>query len=357
MSLILTVNAILIVITLAIFIVDKLFGTYGNYKITINNSKDLEVEGGNTLLSLLNERNIFVPSACGGKATCGLCKVRILSGAGKLLPTEEGFISHSERVSGMRLACQVKVKNDIELMLPEYVFNAKEYRAKVTKVETLTHDIKFIRFEMSGTDDVEFKPGQYIQIKIPGTEEFRAYSIASSPDDSKYVELIVRLIPGGLCSTYLHKVLKKGDKVSLVGPFGEFFLQEQTKSDIVAIAGGSGMAPIMSIIKYLAKREMPRKLTYFFGARTTNDLYYLEYMDEIMKKFENFKFVPVLSEPKVSDSWKGHTGFVTKSVEHLIENASDMEAYLCGPPPMIDAAVAVLNKKGMDTGRIYYDKF
>ncbi|MFW6137718.1 MAG: NADH:ubiquinone reductase (Na(+)-transporting) subunit F [Spirochaetota bacterium] len=351
------INSILAVIVVLLSIAEHYLVSYGECEIDINEKKAVRTRGGSYLLGVLYANKIYIPSACGGKATCGQCKVQIMEGAGPILPTEEVFISGEEKNSGVRLACQVKIKNDLKIHIPEHLLEAKEYRAAVTQIIQLTHDIKHIRLKLEDPPNISFKPGQYIQFLVPGTDEFRAYSIASPPSQTSEIELVVRHVPGGLCSTYIHQVLTAGDRVVMTGPFGDFFLREESERDIIGVIGGCGMAPLRSIILHLAERNMPRRVTLFFGARSKRDLFFTRQLSDLQKKYPNFRFIPALSEPKPEDKWEGETGLVTDVVEKHIQDGSRYEGYLCGPPPMIDAAIEVLNKKGMDEKNIYYDKF
>lgn len=354
---ILLMNGILVVIAILLVIAEKLLVTYGECKITINKEKILTVEGGNSLLSYFSESKIFIPSACGGKATCGYCKVEVLSGGGHILPTEEVFIPKKDRLRGTRLACQVKVKNDIEVLISPDLLYAQEFKVTVVKIEDLTHDIKHVVFRLDDPAAINFKPGQYVQFKVPETDEFRAYSIASAPSKKNEIELIVRLISGGLCSTYIHEVLDVKDRITLTGPFGDFYLREDNDRDIVCIGGGCGMAPIRSILFHLKEKNMPRKVMYFFGARRRKDLFYTEELKELERQYPNFKYIPALSEPKPEDQWEGETGLITQAVERHLKTGKHTEAYLCGPPPMIDASIKVLTARGVEEVYIYYDKF
>lgn len=352
------INAILLGVAVLLLIAEKYLITYGECSIVINGDRKLPVPGGDHLLSYLNQHKIYMPSACGGKATCGFCKLKVISGAGDILPTEEAFIDRKEREEGVRLACQVKVKGEVDINIPEYMLGAEEFQAEVIRLEDLTHDIKLIDMKIKDGKAIDFKPGQYIQIKIPGTDEFRAYSVASSPYVKDRVELTIRQVPGGLCSTYVHTALEVGDTVVFTGPFGDFYLREDDKSDIIGIAGGCGMAPIRSIVYYLAEKGMDRKVTYFFGARSKRDLFFTEDFRELEKKCPNFRYLPALSEPKPEDKWDGETGLITHTVEKYVSPKGRKEAYLCGPPPMIDAASVVLKTKGLrEETDIFYDKF
>ncbi len=364
-------TVILLVITVVLAIARRFLADYGESKVSVNKEKELTVQGGGSLLELFANNDIFIPSACGGKATCGHCKVKILSGGGQILPTEEIYINNREKESGIRLACQVKVRGELDVYIPEHLLEAGRYRTVVQNITELTHDIKQIDFEILEPNEMNFKPGQYIQIKVPGTDEYRAYSIASPPSRKNGFQLNIRLVPGGLCSTYIHHVLEVGTEMDITGPFGDFYLNEKSEKGIICIAGGCGMAPVRSIIYHLAERGMPRKLIYFFGARSKRDIFYTEEFRILQEKFPNFTYVPALSEPQAVDKWEGEVGLITHVLEKYIDNADEyevyiagrhedisiLEAYLCGPPPMIDAAIHVLTRKGMKDDEIYYDKF
>lgn len=336
---------------------DKYIADYGECKIVINKDTELVVDGGNPLLSYLLDNKIFMPSACGGKGTCGYCKLKVLEGGGPLLPTETPYLSKQDILHSVRLACQVKVKNDIELAIPDDLLAAQQFKAVVEKIEDLTYDIKRIVFKLLEPEKIEFKAGQYVQFCIPDTTEYRAYSIASQPSVTDKVELMIRLIPGGLCSTFIHDSVEEGDEIYLTGPYGEFFLHEESEKDIVCVGGGCGMAPIKSIVNHLLEKGSKRKITYFFGARGAKDLFYTEELRRFEQEYDNFKFIPALSEPDPADNWNGEVGFITETMQKYLKHDENQEAYLCGPPPMIDAAIGVLISKGMNVNEIYYDKF
>lgn len=350
------INTILLTMALLLLTAEKYLVTYGECSVVINKEKTLKVMGGDNLLSYLNQHKIFIPSACGGKATCGFCKVKALSGAGTILPTEEVYVTREERAEGIRLACQVKVKQNVDIYIPEYLLGAEEFESEVLDIHELTDDIKILSFGVLNSKIVDFKSGQYIQFKIPGTDEYRAYSIASPSHIKDRIELIVRLVPGGLCSTYIHKALERFDIATFTGPFGDFYLRDSHR-DIIAIGGGCGMAPIRSILYYLLEKGMPRRFYYFFGARTRKDLFFTEELKDLEKKFRNFKYIPALSEPRRNDRWGGEVGLITQVAEKYIDSTRENEVYLCGPPPMIETAIRVLNRKGVKPENIYYDKF
>lgn len=350
------VGALLLVIALALLLAERFLVSHEECAITINGERTMKVEGGDTLLSTLNRHKLFVPSACGGKATCGLCKIPVISGGGEILPTETVFVTRQEREQGIRLACQVKVRRNIEVRLPESMLAAREYEGDVTAIETLTYDTKLVRFNLGG-EALSFKPGQYVQLLVPGTDQFRAYSIASPPSGRTELELIIRYVPGGLCTGWVHKALDVGDRVKFTGPFGDFYLHEDSNREIVAIGGGSGMAPMRSIVLHLAEQGMPRKVSLFFGARSRRDLFYIDEFRQLEKRFANFRYVPTLSEPGPADRWDGEVGFVTQVAGKYTSPDGEKEAVLCGPPPMIDAAMRILPRIGVRPENTYFDKF
>ena len=350
------IGVLLLVIALALLVAERFLVSHEECTVTVNGERTIKVEGGDTLLSILTQHKLFVPSACGGKATCGLCKIPVTSGGGEMLPTETVFVTRQEREQGIRLACQVKVQRNMEVRLPESMLAAREYEGNVTAIETLTYDTKLVRFGLDNAT-LQFKPGQYVQLLVPGTDQFRAYSIASPPSRASEFELIVRYVPGGLCTGWIHRALRVGDRVKLTGPFGDFYLREDSEREIVAIGGGSGMAPMRSIIMHLAEKGMPRKTTLFFGARSRRDLFYIDVFRDMEKRFTNFRYIPALSEPRPEDNWTGEVGFVTQVAAKHVSRDGTKEAVLCGPPPMIDAAMRVLPRLGVPAEHTYFDKF
>lgn len=359
---VLSLASISVLLSILIILAELRLNNYGDCTIDINDKdRSLTVKGGSSLLSSLSEQGIFIPSACGGKATCGLCKVKILDGAGPLLPTEEPYLSEQERADGYRLSCQVKVKQNLVLYIPEALFNIRAYQAKVTQIDQLTHDIKGLRLSLIEPDSIRFKAGQYVQLytrpfgKVKETV-FRAYSMASVPSEKNEIELIVRRVPDGICTTFVHEALSVGDTVKISGPFGDFYLRGDAK-DLIFIAGGSGLAPIRSLILDIIEKELPYQMIFFFGAVTRKDLYYLDFFHDLAEKNSQFTFVPALSSPEPEDQWEGETGLITDVVARHIDDASDKEAYLCGSPGMIQACLDVLAKKGIPEDRIFFDKF
>jgi Na+-transporting NADH:ubiquinone oxidoreductase subunit F len=337
------------------------FANYGQCKITINNEKEITVAGGKSLLSVLGSEKIFIPSACGGKGTCGLCKLKVVEGGGALLPTEEPYLDKTERQSNVRLSCQVKVRNDLWIEIPPELFAIREYSCKCTEIIDLTYDTKQFRFELTEPDRIDFTPGQYLQLLTPVYEKsseeiYRAYSISSDPADKKSIEFIIRLVPGGICTTYCFEYLKVGDEVKLNGPYGQFRLTD-TDAPIVFIAGGSGMAPIKCMLHYMKNTGNKRRAVYYFGANKVKELFCLELMHQFESELADFRFVPAVAAPEPDESWNGKIGLITQAVREDLKNAPEYEAYLCGSPGMIDAAIKVLKEMGMGESKIFYDKF
>ena len=359
---VLSVSLISAVLALIIVIAEYFFNNYGECEIDINNGdKVLKLDGGSSLLSSLSGQKIFIPSACGGKATCGLCKVQILEGAGPLLPTEEPYLSKEERDNNYRLACQVKVKTNLKIIIPEELFNIKEYQTTIETMDQLTHDIKGLRLKLPEGESVSFKAGQYMQFHTRPYNKvkesvFRAYSIANVPSDNKHIELIIRQVPDGICTTFVHTQLQEGDPVKISGPYGDFYLRGNC-SELVMIAGGSGLAPIRSIVLDIIEKKLELKMNFFFGAVTKKDLYYLDFFYDLDKKHDNFRFIPALSKPDPEDNWDGEVGLITEVVDRFIADGEDKEAYLCGSPGMINACLDVLGKKGIPEDKVFFDKF
>ena len=356
------ISLISVFLALLMVIADSTIGNYGMVKISINDgAKELEVRGGQPLLKALNQEGVFIPSACGGRGACGLCKVEVVSGGGEYLPTELPWISEEEKKQHIRLSCQFKVKTDVAIRIPEELFLVKEFRTVVESIRDLTHDIKEVKLRLKDPLQINAKAGQYIQFEVPAYENsdesvYRAYSMASSPDDNNHVELEIRLVPNGICTTYVHKHLKQGDEVTINGPYGEFYLRD-TDKNIIFIAGGSGMAPIKSMLLDMANKGITRKAVYFFGARSKRDLFLLEEMHALEEKMPNFTFIPALSEPKPEDNWEGEVGLITDVVRNMVKEGPKCEAYLCGSPGMIDACTKVLNELEVPAENIFYDKF
>jgi Na+-transporting NADH:ubiquinone oxidoreductase subunit F len=357
----LLVGVLCAVLAALLLVAERTLVNYGPCSVDINKgSRTFEVKGGRSLLASLIDAGVFIPSACGGRGTCAYCKVRAVEGLGPVAPTEVSLLTEEEIAESVRLSCQVKVRNDIAIAIPEELLSVREFRAEVEAMTDLTHDIKLVRLRLIEPATIEFEPGQYVQLMAPAYGSnpepvYRAYSIASPPSDSGHIELIIRLAPGGICTTWVFTILKDGDEVRFNGPYGEFRLSD-TDAEMVWIAGGSGMAPFWSIVRHMRERGIERPCTYFFGAVGQRDLFLVDELREMEKALPGFRFVPALSGAE-NDGWAGETGLITEVVARHLSDGASTEGYLCGSGGMIDASVKVLTAKGIPEERIYYDKF
>lgn len=392
---------VVIALVLLILAAKKALVSGGNVKILVNDSKELSVPCGGKLLSALADQGIFVSSACGGGGTCAQCKVQVLSGGGEILATERSHINNKMAKEGYRLSCQVAVKQDMKIHVPEEVFETKKWRGKVRSNHNVATFIKELVLELPVGEAVDFKAGGYIQIEVPPhvveyknfaiesqfhedwdkfnvwrytskVEEpvYRAYSMANYPGEKGIIMLNVRIasppprapdgIPPGKVSSYIFN-LKPGDEVTISGPYGEFFIKD-TEAEMVYIGGGAGMAPLRSHIFELFKnRKTKRKVSYWYGGRSSKELFYVDHFRAIEKEFPNFKFNIALSEPRPEDNWTGYTGFIHQVVlENYLKNhpaPEDIEYYLCGPPMMNAAVFKMLDELGVEKENIAYDDF
>lgn len=394
----------LIVLTLAILLMiakARLVAT-GNVKVIINDdmSKALTVPVGGTLLSTLANQKIFIPSACGGKGSCGVCKVVVKDGGGALLPTEQTHINRGMARKGYRLACQVKVKQDLKIELPPEIFEVRQWQCTVKSNRNVATFIKELVLLLPPGEEVPFRAGGYIQIECPpykisfkdfdidpqfrdvwdklnlwdltaSTDEpvTRAYSMANYPGEKGIIMLNVRIalpppkstnIPPGIMSSYIFS-LKPGNKVTISGPFGEFFAKE-TDREMCFIGGGAGMAPMRSHIFDQFKRlKTKRKVTFWYGARNKREIFYEEDFNSIQRENENFRWYIALSEPLPEDNWTGLTGFIHQVLydEYLKNHPApeDVEYYICGPPLMLSACLNMLHNLGVEDEMIAYDNF
>ncbi len=381
----------------------KLVAT-GNVTITINDDPDkaITTRAGGTLLGTLASNRIFVPSACGGKGSCGVCTVKVVEGGGAMLPTETSHINRGEAREGLRLSCQVKVKQDMKIELPPEVFNVRKWLCRVRSNRNVATFIKELVLDLPAGEDVPFRAGGYIQIERPagtvyykdidvpekyredwdrfdlwryvstvekGEEVVRAYSMASYPEEKGIIMLNVRVasppprmpdVPPGKMSSYIF-ALKPGDEVTISGPYGEFFAKD-TDAEMLYIGGGAGMAPMRSHIFDLFYREKTkRKVSFWYGARSLREAFYQEDFDKIAAEHENFEWHLALSEPLPEDNWTGMTGFIHQVVyDHYLKdhpNPEDVEYYICGPPLMLKACLGLLDSLGVEPENIAFDDF
>lgn len=362
MSSTLALTSISAVFALLLTLADRTIGDYGEVMLTINNDKELTVKAGSSLLSTLIEEKIFIPSACGGKGTCGYCKVQVHEGGGPVLATETPFLTAEELKDDIRLSCQCKVKQNIEIEIPEDLFNVKEYDVVVESITDMTDVIKLVRFRLPEGEEINFKAGQYVQLKAPlyeGNDEeiYRAYSIASNPSDKNHIDLVIGYVAQGIATTYVHRHLQVGDVAHINGPYGDFYYQQDSDREMVMVAVGTGIAPILSILNHMAENDIKRKAVFYFGAKTPADLFLLDYFKELEEKLYDFTFVPTLSRAAEEDNWTGEEGRVNNAIEKLLTDGEHKEAYLCGGAPMIDSVTKALMNKGISEELIFFDKF
>ncbi|MCG8697834.1 MAG: NADH:ubiquinone reductase (Na(+)-transporting) subunit F [Bacteroidales bacterium] len=377
----------------------------GEVSVNINSEKDLNVNPGSTLLSTLSAADIFLPSACGGGGTCGMCKCQIDEGGGTILPTETGFFTRKEQANNWRLGCQVKVRNDMKIRVPEEVMGIKKWECEVVSNHNVATFIKEFVVKLPEGETLDFQSGGYIQIDVPkydinfkdmdvekeyrdewdkynlwdlkmkNTEEtYRAYSMANHPAEGNIVMLNIRIatppwdrgkgtwqnVPPGICSSYIFS-RKPGDKVTVSGPYGEFFIKD-TEKEMLYVGGGAGMAPLRSHLFHLFHTlESGRKVSYWYGARSKREVFYEEHFRDIEAKFPNFKFNLALSEPQAEDNWTGYTGFIHQVLyDNYLkshEEPEEIEFYMCGPPMMNDAVNKMLYDLGVPDEMIAFDDF
>jgi len=426
-TIIATIGAFLIVIlllvSLLLFAKSKLSPS-GAVKLEINGEKTLEVDAGDTILTTLGNEKIFLPSACGGGGTCAMCKCQVLEGGGEILPTEAPYFSRKEIAENWRLGCQVKVKQDMKIQIPEEIFGIKKWECEVVSNYNVASFIKEFVVRLPEGENLDFEAGGYIQIDVPpcmidfkdmditshpdlgrdpmdfkgewdkfglwdlkmkNTEEiFRAYSMANHPAEGNIVMLNIRIatppwdraknkwmdVNPGICSSYVFGC-KPGDKVTISGPYGEFFIKD-TGSEMLYIGGGAGMAPMRSHLFHLFHTlKTDRKVSFWYGGRSKRELFYLDHFRNIEKEFPNFSFHVVLSEPLPEDNWKvkenldddgdGFTGFVHQAVidQYLKKHDApeDIEFYFCGPPLMNAAVLKMVDDWGVPPENVAFDDF
>ena len=421
-------TVVILILVLMLQVAAKRLVKQGNVKLNINGERNVEVPAGGTLLNALQGQELFLPSACGGGGTCAMCKCQVLEGGGDILPTETGHIKRSEQKDKWRLACQVKVKEDMVVNVPEEVFGIKKWECEVVSNYNVASFIKEFVVRLPEGENLEFEAGGYIQIDVPPVEVdfskmditahpelvadgrdpqdfkaewdkyglwdlkmindeliFRAYSMANHPAEGNIVMLNIRIatppwdrknnrwmdVNPGICSSYVFSRVP-GDKVTISGPYGEFFIKE-TGAEMLYIGGGAGMAPMRSHLFHLFHTlKTGRKVTYWYGGRSKRELFYLDHFKKIEKEFPNFRFYVVLSEPMEEDNWKvkknmedtdgdGFVGFVHQAVidQYLTKHESpeDIEFYFCGPPLMNQAVLKMVDDWGVPPENVSFDDF
>ncbi len=373
----------------------------GDIEILVNEERTLHTGAGGKLLNALSDAGLFLSSACGGQGTCGQCRVQVLEGGGTLLPTEASLINKREAREHVRLACQVAVKQNLKIRVPDEVFGVRKWECAVRSNHNVATFIKELVLELPPGETLDFRAGGYIQIECPPhkvrfrdfdieekyredwdrfdlwrfesncTEQvIRAYSMANYPEENDIVMLNVRIatpppgddndIPPGVMSSYIFG-LKPGDKVTISGPYGEFFAKE-TNAEMIFVGGGAGMAPMRShIFDQLKRLHSKRKITFWYGARSLREMFYVNDFDMLAAENDNFEWHVALSEPLPEDHWTGYTGFIHQVLfEHYLKNhpaPEDCEYYLCGPPVMNSAVIQMLEDQGVEPDNIMLDDF
>lgn len=399
---------IIIILVVVILVAKSKLLPSGNVKIVINDDKELDVPAGGTLLNTLQNQKIYLSSACGGKGTCGECRCRVVEGGGEILPTETGFFTRKEQQLDWRLSCQVKVKDDIKIVVPEEVFGIKEWECEVVSNKNVATFIKEFVVRLPEGERLDFIPGSYSQIRIPkydikfsdmdiddkfkpewdkfnlwpltvknDEEIIRAYSMANYPaEGDNIITLNVRIatppfdrktgtwkagVKPGIATSYIFN-LKPGDKVLMSGPYGEFHMHD-TKKEMLFVGGGAGMAPLRAQLLHLFKtlKTTDRKVSYWYGARSKKEIFYEEDFRQLEKDFPNFEFHIALSEPLPEDNWKGPVGFIHQVIldnylkDH--EEPEEIEYYMCGPGPMAKAVEGMLDSLGVPSEMLLFDDF
>lgn len=394
-------TGIILILALIILFARSRLVASGNVDININGEQDIPAKVGLKLLTALAEAKLFVPSACGGGGTCGQCRVRVLDGGGAILPTETSHITKRQARQGDRLACQVAVKQDLRIELPREVFGVKKWPCRVRSNRNVATFIKELILELPEGEDINFRAGGYIQIECPpyharfadfdiGSEyrgdwdrydlwryeagsakpASRAYSMANYPEEKGIVMLNVRIatpppgspptVPPGVMSSYIFS-LKPGDRVTISGPFGEFFAKE-TEAEMVFVGGGAGMAPMRAhIFDQLKRLDTRRKISFWYGARSRREMFYVEDFDDLARGHDNFQWHVALSDPQPEDRWEGPEGFIHEVLyqNYLRDHPApeDCEYYLCGPPMMTASVIKMLDGLGVEKENILLDNF
>ena len=373
----------------------------GDVNIKVNNELDIKAPVGGRLMGALSSAGVFIPSACGGSGTCGQCRVKVLEGGGSLLPTEASLISKREAADGERLACQVAVSQDLTIIVPEDVLGVKKWQCSVRSNDNVATFIKELVLELPAGETLDFKAGGYIQIECEPHElsyssfdiggqyledwkrfglldirsvvtkpAVRAYSMANYPEENTIVMLNVRIatpppgagdkVPTGIMSSYIFN-LKQGDTVTVSGPYGEF-LAKDTDAEMIFIGGGAGMAPMRShILDQLNRLRSNRKISFWYGARSLREAFYVDEFNELEKNHKNFKWNLALSDPLPGDNWEGMVGFIHEALyeSYLKDHPApeDCEYYMCGPPMMTAAVKRLLYNLGVEDENVLFDDF
>jgi len=396
-------TSVILLLVIVLNVLSNFLLPQGEVDIIINDdpSKSLKVQTGSTVLSALSSQNVYLPSACGGQGTCSQCKCQVIEGGGEILTTEKAYISRKDQKDHWRLGCQVKIRDNMKIKVPDEIFSIRKWDAVVKSNDNVATFIKELILELPADDPIFFESGGYIQIDVPKYKDldyknfdigeeyrddwdkfdvwqykadnpepvFRAYSMANHPAEGNMIMLNIRIaspppdnpnVPPGIASSYTFN-LKAGDKVTVSGPYGEFYIKE-TDREMVYIGGGAGMAPLRSHIFHLLKTEKTkRKISFWYGARSVKEMFYDEEFKALAEEFDNFTYQVALSDPLPEDHWDGPTGFIHQVAHDMYlenhEDPTECEYYLCGPPMMISAVQKMLWDLGVEEEMIDYDDF
>ena len=396
-------TSVILLLVIVLNVLSNFLLPQGEVDIIINDdpSKSLKVQTGSTVLSALSSQNVYLPSACGGQGTCAQCKCQVVEGGGEILTTEKAYISRKDQKDHWRLGCQVKIRDNMKIKVPDEIFSIRKWDAVVKSNDNVATFIKELILELPADDPILFESGGYIQIDVPKYKDldyksfdigeeyrddwdkfdvwqykadnpepvFRAYSMANHPAEGNMIMLNIRIaspppdnpnVPPGIASSYTFN-LKAGDKVTVSGPYGEFYIKDSDR-EMVYIGGGAGMAPLRSHIFHLLKTEKSkRKISFWYGARSVKEMFYDDEFKALAEEFDNFTYQVALSDPLPEDNWDGPTGFIHQVAHDMhLENHEDpteCEYYLCGPPMMISAVQKMLWDLGVEEEMIDYDDF
>ena len=395
--------SVILLLVIVVNVLSDLWLPQGEVNIIVNNDLDkaLKVQTGSTILSALASQNVYLPSACGGQGTCSQCKCQVMEGGGEILTTEKTYISRKDQRDHWRLGCQVKIRNDMKIQVPDEIFSIRKWDLTVRSNENVATFIKELILDLPEGDPIKFEPGGFIQIDVPKYKDidyknfdigdmynedwdkfdvsqynaknpepaFRAYAMANHPAEGNMILLNIRIaspppgqpnLPPGIASSYTFD-LKQGDKVTVSGPYGDFYIKD-TNREMVYIGGGAGMAPLRSHIFHLLRTEKTkRKISFWYGARSVKEMFYDDEFKLLAEEHDNFTYQVALSEPLEEDNWDGPTGFIHQvAYDMYLKNHDDpteCEYYLCGPPMMIDAVQNMVSDLGVEEDMIAFDDF
>jgi propane monooxygenase reductase component len=325
---------------------------------------EIEVDSDQTILRAAAEQGVALMHGC-KEGQCASCKSFVLDGEDIELDSYSTFaLSEFEKEEGLTLLCRAHAYEDLVIELLNYdeemIASGLPLRQGTVEVianDPVTHDMRHLVVRLLEPEEIKYFPGQYMDFEVPGHHATRSFSMAGTPNREGVFEFVIRIYPGGLFSGYLADQLQVGDRLKVEGPFGAFRLRESSAADLLFIGGGAGMAPLLALLRSMAERGLERPVTFYYGARTRRDLCFEEELRKLQEQLPGLTFVPALSEPSDDDGWDGETGLITDVVERRETAVARMDAYVCGPPPMVEAAIALLTRLGRSEDHIFYDKF